>query len=441
MKLFTRIAWITLAIGLGIAGVFMTTTNLSATAITAEADLVMEARAPEHVAADAEFIVNIAYANQGTIQATGNQVTAVLPQAAQFVAATTPAGDPFPPDAIDGNTLTWDVPPINPDGTWDHIFVILQPDASVQEGDLLTTTASIATASAESDLDNNTASATSMVCEMAGSAKQVHARTILPGDVLTYTIRVNLAQRTGSGEMGRWVTLTDTLPFSHQVRFLGWNGAVTGTQIDGHVLQWQGRVQAGEPISLQYRLGVEGDVTPGTVITNAAHLGWSGHKLGLGPVSSTVVLPPGMLALGPGQGGQLRHTYGVTLDVPPGAVSDTTRFQLGPLFTDTHPATPPGGLLFANRAFEAHAFCFGEPVAQFSRPLTITVHYSDSDVLGLERETLRLWTREGPEGPWASLGEPARVMSGALAFTTTHFSEFALFGKAEHAVYLPMAMR
>ncbi len=106
---------------------------------------------------------------------------------------------------------------------------------------------------------------------------------------------------------GRWVTLTDTLPFSHQVRFLGWNGTLTGTQIDGHMLRWQGQVYAGQPLTLQYRLGVEGVVTPGTVITNVAMLGWTGQHMQLGPVTTVVTLPHGTMALGPNQGGQLHH--------------------------------------------------------------------------------------------------------------------------------------
>ena len=77
----------------------------------------------------------------------------------------------------------------------------------------------------------------------------------------------------------------------------------------------------------------------------------------------------------------------------------------------------------------------------FSRPLTITINYTDTDVAGLKRETLRLWTRSGPSGTWAAMGEPARVMSGSLAFTTTHFSEFALFGEGKYKCYLPTIMR
>jgi hypothetical protein len=122
-------------------------------------------------------------------------------------------------------------------------------------------------------------------------------------------------------------------------------------------------------------------------------------------------------------------------------VTDTTRFQLRPLFTETYPVSPPGGLLFAHRAFELTAFRFGDQVRQFNRPLTITVHYTDTDVSGLNRETVRLWTRTGPDGPWSMLGEPVRRMSGTLAFTTTHFTQFALFGEAQYQSFLPVITR
>ena len=38
-------------------------------------------------------------------------------------------------------------------------------------------------------------------------------------------------------------------------------------------------------------------------------------------------------------------------------------------------------------------------------------------------------------------GEPVRVMSGVLTFTTTHFSQFALFGEGQHKVYMPLVHR
>jgi len=445
MKHIVRIGLLTLAMGLGLAGVVLTASGLSAAAAAGQVDLTLDLNAPTHVAASSTFVVRIGYFNFGTEVAPDAWVTATLPAGAQFVTATNRWGAPLPPDATDGDVLTWYFArPLcqwPADACCGHILITLQPDETLLEGELLTTTAAIATTAVESDTANNTASVTSVVCDMAGSTKQVQAQHVMPGDVLTYTITISPARRLSGGADTRWVTLTDTLPFSHQVRFLGWSGTLTGTMMDGHRLRWQGQVRAGQPLTVQYRLGVEGVITPGTVITNVARLGWGEQHMQLGPVTTVVTLPHGALALGANQGGQLHHQYGVTLSVPPGAVTDTTRFQFRPLFTDTRPIGPPGGLLFANRAFEMTAFRFGENVRQFKRPLTVTMNYTDTDVVGLKRETLRLWTRSGPGESWAMLGEPARVMSGALTFTTTHFTQFALFGEAAHHAYLPLIVR
>ena len=444
-KRIARIGLLTLAMGLGMTAVILTASGLSTVAAAGQVDLTLDMQAPAHVAAGSTFVVRIGYFNFGTEVAPDAWVTATLPAGTQFITATNRWGAPLPPDATDDNVLTWYfVRPLcqwPADACCGHVLITLQPDETLPEGKLLTTTATIATTGVESDTTNNTASVTSVVCDMTGSTKQVQAQHVMPGDALTYTITISLAHRSGGGMNGRWVTLTDTLPFSHQVRFLGWSGTLTGTQTDGHKLRWQGQVRAGQPLTLQYRLGVEGVITPGTVITNVAGLGWGGGHMQLGPVTTVVTLPHGTLALGANQGGQLRHQYGVTLSVPPGAVTDTTRFQFRPLFTDTRPISPPGGLLFAHRAFEMTAFRFGEHVRQFNQPLTITVNYTDTDAIGLKRETLRLWTRTGPSEPWAMMDEPARVMSGALTFTTTHFSQFALFGEAKHHVYLPLILQ
>ena len=407
-------------------------------------DLTVEAASPTYVASDAPFLVRIAYYNYGTSLAPDAWLTATVPPGTEVVATADRWGAPLPPDVTDGQTMSWffEAPACHwpLDANCGHVLITLQADKNLAEGTLLTTTVTVATSAVESVTTNNEISTTSELNEMAGSAKQLQARgPIMPGDVLTYTIR--LAYHSGGGQDGRWVTLTDTLPFSRHVRFLGWSGSLTGTQVDGHVLRWQGRVRAGEPLTLQYRLGVEGVVTPGTVISNVAQLGWANHQMQLGPVTTVVTLPHGSLALGPYQGGHLWHAHGISLTVPPGAVTDTTRFQCGPLYTDTWPTDPPGGLLYAHRAFEMTALRFGEHVRQFNRPLTVTMHYTDTDVAGLKRETLRLWTRAGPEEPWAMLGDPGGVLSGTLTFTTTHLSQFALFGEARYRAFLPRVAR
>ena len=445
MRQLVRIGMFALAIGLGTTAVIVTGLGLSSAAAAGEVDLTLDMQAPAHVAAGSTFVVRTGYFNFGTDAPPDAWVTATLPVGTYFITATDRWGTALPPDLIDGNELSWRFDSLSCHAPLDaccgHILITMEVDEDLPEEEVLTTTTAIATTAVESDTSNNVASVSSVVCDMAGSTKQVQAQQVMPGDVLTYTIAISRAHRQGGGANGRWVTLTDTLPFSHQVRFLGWSGTLTGTKMEGHRLQWEGQVRAGQPLTLQYRLGVEGAVSPGTMITNVAGLAWGGRYMQLGPVTTVVTLPHGMLALGANQGGQLHHTHGVTLDVPPGAVTDTTRFQLGPLFTDTHTISGPPGLLFAHRAFELTAFRFGQDVRQFGQPLTITLDYTDADVIGLKRETLHLWTRSGPEGPWAVLGEPAHVMSGTLAFTTTHFSQFALFGESKHRAYLPLIAR
>jgi hypothetical protein len=446
MKSLIRIGILALVVTVGVTGTILTAAGFGAIAAAGEVDLAVDLNAPSHIAAGTTFDVNIAYANVGTEKAPDAWVTAWLPPGTEFLTATDPFGLPLPPDIVASNTLTWTVGPLAANTGRGHILVALQSAESLTEGEWLTTTAVIAATEVESNTLNNTATVTSVVCDMAGSAKQAQNRRVTPGGLVSYTIHVSLARRFGEGVNGRWVLLTDTLPFSHQVRFLGWTGTLTGPQIDGQMLSWQGRVRIGQPLTLQYRVGVEGSVAPGTVLTNVAMLSWGEGHMRLGPVTTVVTLPQDALALGPLEGGHLYHPHGVRLDVPPGAVTDTTLFRLGPLFTDTFPITPPGNLLFAHRAFEMTASRFGNTVRDFSRPLTITLHYTDKDIEGLQRETLRLWTRTGPSESWSRMGEPVRTMSGSariptLVFTTSHFSQFALFAKSAYRSYLPVAIR
>jgi len=444
MKKPTRTKLLALAMGIGVSAIVLLAGGLSTAVAVGDVDLTLEMEAPAQVVVDSTFLVRIAYYNLGTDIPPDATVTAILPEGTQFVAATDRWGDPLLPDGIDANVLTWYFENLlcqKPlDSNCGHILITLLTDEDLSEDTVLTTEAFIATTVPETNETNNEASVVSVIGAMAGSTKQVQAPVAMPGDVLTYTITIDYAQQPGGGVF-QDVTVTDTMPPSHQVRFLGWSGEVAGTMIDANQWRWEGQVKSGEPLMLQYRLGVEAGVPPGTAIANMAMLGWDGKQMQLGPVTTVITLPEGTMALGPFEGGQLYHTYGVTLTVPPDTLDDTTRFQIGPLFTDTRPDSPPGGLFFANRAFELSAFRFGEPVREFSRPLTITMNYADTDVIGLKPETLRLFTRAGPDEPWAVLGDLDDVMPGTFSFTTTHFSQFALFGEGGNQVFLPVILR
>ena len=88
---------------------------------------------------------------------------------------------------------------------------------------------------------------------------------------------------------------------------------------------------------------------------------------------------------------------------------------------------------------------FGEPVRQFNAPLTITVQYSDYRRGRAQAGDAAPVDARGPEGPWEMMGEPVRTMSGTIEHTTTHLSEFALFGEPQvaytHRIYLSFLMR
>jgi hypothetical protein len=438
MRRMDRMEMLMGAIGLGVFAVALSVASVSAAVTTEEqVDLAIVINAPDHVAADANFSANIAYENVGMTSAPDARVTVTLPGGTQFVMSTDRWGAVLPPDRIDGNVLVWNVGALPADSCCGHILLTMQTAADLAEGALLTTTAEIATTAVESVTANNVAEVVSVICDMAGSTKQVHTGWAMPGDVLTYTLQLQYQRRAGEPNQ-RWVALTDTLPSSHQVRFLGWVGSLTGTQRQSQTLGWQGQVRTGEPMSLQYRLGVELTATPGTIITNGAALRWSNGEMQLGPVTTVITLPHYAHLFGP-NGGEWAHQDGVTLTVPPQAVTETTRFQFREM-SPTEIVSGPPGLMYAHRGFELTAFRFGE-VRQFGRPITITLHYSDTDVSGLKQETLRLWYRNGVGEPWARLGEPVRVMSGTLGFTTTHFTQFALFAEGANRLYLPQVMR
>jgi len=403
-------------------------------------DLYVELRTPEHVEQGGEYTINLLYGNLGSIVAPEDTwVEITIPDEVEFISATDKYDNPLPPDNIEGKTLHWVVGHSAPYWETEHIMILVGVEDDLSQTTGLIHSAQIGSSADEPNFENNTTSIVSYTCDMAGSYKQAHAYEFMPADVITYTITISLAQ--GSSQGFRDVTMVDTLPPAEQARFLGWTSEDEGT-FDGSQLQWQGRVHAGQSTQLQYRMGIEGDVPPDTALTNQARLHWWDgeaeieREFELEPVTVHVSMHEDAYMIGP-DGGQWQHSYGITLTVPANAVQEITRFQFKPLFEDEHPDPGPPGWFFAHRAFEMHAFQFGE-IHQFNKPLEIAIQYSDDDVAGLNRNTLRLWYRNGPNSPWEIAGEPTEHQDGLIVFETDHFTEFALFARGAYQVHLPM---
>jgi hypothetical protein len=131
------------------------------------------------------------------------------------------------------------------------------------------------------------------------------------------------------------------------------------------------------------------------------------------------------------------------LDLPTGAVSQTTTLILTP----TVEASAPG-FAFAGHAFELAAFRDGQPLPSltFNVPVTVTLRYSDDDVRVIPDENqLALWWWTGTG--WmdaAQTCQPASAYSrdvagNSLSVPICHLSRFGLFGPT-HQLYLPNVM-
>ncbi len=127
------------------------------------------------------------------------------------------------------------------------------------------------------------------------------------------------------------------------------------------------------------------------------------------------------------------------ITIPAGAVTDTTTL----IFSPVTAVTPPTNLTFANHAFTLNAYRNDNllPNFTFEQPITTTIHYSTSDVIGIGEDTLSLLYWDG--SAWADDG--ITVIEGdadnnVITVTTTHLSQFALFGEG-YTVYLPAILR
>lgn len=159
----------------------------------------------------------------------------------------------------------------------------------------------------------------------------------------------------------------------------------------------------------------------------------------------TMLAAPVSITLASGLEARLTYTdtqgLPTSLDFPPDAVTQTTTVALTPTL-----ASGGTGYAFAGHAFELAAYQGGSLQSGFTfgGPVTVTVHYSDSDVRTVtDEERLALWWRNG--GEWqdaAQTCEPTSsysrdVANNALSVPICHLSLFGFFGPTQQ-VYLPL---
>lgn len=131
-----------------------------------------------------------------------------------------------------------------------------------------------------------------------------------------------------------------------------------------------------------------------------------------------------------------------TIQVPAAAVGATTEL----VFSETlAPLEGQSGFSFAGRAFTLDAYQEGAQVENFTfaKAVTVTLHYADADVTGLDEATLMLLYWTGTAWSDAACGAYDRhPADNWLAVPICHLSWFALFGEVAEseegdALYLP----
>jgi hypothetical protein len=142
----------------------------------------------------------------------------------------------------------------------------------------------------------------------------------------------------------------------------------------------------------------------------------------------------------PPAGGVVTSTGQATTTVvfPPGAVSQSVTVTLA--LTDTGPLS--GTLEGVGNAFVITAqTADGQPVTHFSQAITITVHYSDADVVGVVEADLMIYYWDVAQGVWVPLPTEVVPAANLLVATVDHLTKFGVFVPAERRIYLPLMVK
>ncbi len=243
-------------------------------------------------------------------------------------------------------------------------------------------------------------------------------------------------------EIESHVGLTFTFPNRAPVQLLA-----GGEGDGGRIVQMYAFVQtpAGDLVSLQVDRGASWwfDLKPDeggdyTIWINAIDA--AGNTTTAGPSVSTIfAVPAGALAtiVKPEEGSTPNLVYTdtqgmtTTVEAAAGAVDETIILVYTPISTPTQPI--PSGWLFANHAFELDAYRGVDLLTDyvFAEPISITIHYTDTDVIGMDEETLTLYHWDGNSWVDAACGAYDRHPDeNWLSVSICHLTPFALLWPA-----------
>lgn len=133
------------------------------------------------------------------------------------------------------------------------------------------------------------------------------------------------------------------------------------------------------------------------------------------------------------------------VQVPPGALAQPATLTL----VETTNNAGPTGFRLAGHAFEINAFVGGVPAPDFafSKPVTVTIEYSDAELAGVWEDTLALYYQDGND--WVDAADscsPPSVYThdetnNVISVPICHLSTFALNGERWPTEWLPFLSR
>lgn len=112
-----------------------------------------------------------------------------------------------------------------------------------------------------------------------------------------------------------------------------------------------------------------------------------------------IAIPENMIVISPTIGGQLTYTdtqtLTTTVEVPEGAVTETIILALLQLDESSHGPLP--GMRLGREPFDLAAYLGNTELEgyEFLKPLTVTIHYSEADIFGIDETGLGLYYWDG----------------------------------------------
>ena len=224
----------------------------------------------------------------------------------------------------------------------------------------------------------------------------------------------------------------------------------TSTTDGSGIVAWawdfgDGQTDSGPTASHAYT--ATGDYTVTLTIT-----GGCGYAATRTVLDAVTVITGAQTTVDPTTGGTLVYTdtqgNPTTVEAPGGAVSETVTLLYTPVPSPTQPISP--NLRFAGHAFDLEAYEGGtlQPGFVFSKPVTITIYYSDDDVEGISESSLYLyyWTGSAWDDAANTCTPPSTYDrhpdENWLAVPICHLSQYGILGTSAHnVIYLPLVMR